>query len=114
MSFLVTGQPLSKWGNLNVDTETTVFTATKRTTIVSMGFTENEGGTPTLRVWRETPASDEMDIRSVLAVTARQRVLIDEVFVLNTGDMIKVQSSDSSGAFDWSVTYLAPDAQANN
>lgn len=114
MSFVVTGQPIGKWGNLDDNAEATIFTAAKRTTIVSMGFTENEGTTSTLRVWRETSGGTEMDIRSTLAVTARQRVLIDEVLVLNTGDMIKIQSSDASGAFDWSVTYLAPDAQANN
>lgn len=110
MSFLVSGQPQTTWGNLNDDADTAIFTAVKKTTVVSMGFSENEGGTPTLRVWRENAAGTEFDIRSTLAVTARQRVLIDEVLTLNAGDSIHIQSSDSSGAFDYTVTVLASDA----
>lgn len=110
MSFLVSGQPQTTWGNLNDNADTAIYTATKKTTIVSMGFSENEGTTSTLRVWRENAAGDEYDIRSTLAVTARQRVVIDEVLTLNTADSIHIQSSDASGAFDWTVTILAPDA----
>lgn len=112
MSFLVSGQPQTTWGNLNDNADTAIYTATKKTTVVSMGFTENEGGTPTLAVWRENAAGDPYDIRSTLAVTARQRVLIDEVLTLATGDTIHIQSSDATGAFDWTVTVLAPDAAA--
>jgi hypothetical protein len=111
MSLLVSGQPLTKWGKLADNTETTIFTASNKTTIVQIGFTENEGGTPTLAIWREASGvATDYELRSVLAVTARQRVLIDEVLTLNTGDVLKAQSNDATGAFAWTVTYLAPNA----
>lgn len=111
MAFTVSGQPLTKYAKLTDNTETTLLTASKRTTIVSMGFTETAGGTPTLAVWRSDGTTDH-HLRSALAVTARQRVLLDEVFALNAGDTIKAQSSDASGDFDVMITYLVPDAQA--
>jgi hypothetical protein len=110
VSFFVSGQPLGKRGQINDSTDTTIYTAEKRTTLIGMAFTENEGGTPTLRVWLEDEDGTEVDIRSTLAVTARQRVVIDEVLVLAIGDTVHVQSSDETGAFDWTLTYIAPDA----
>lgn len=113
MSVLVTGQPQTTYAKLSNNTLTTVFTATKRTTIVAMAFTETNGGTQTLTVLRADPTPVNYYFRNALAVTAKQRVLIDEVFSLNTGDTIKAQSGDASGFFDIMITYLAPDALAN-
>lgn len=112
MSVLVSGQPQTEWTKITANTATTIFTAQKRTTIVSIAASENNGGTPTLAIWRTKVATDYY-LRSTLAVTARQRVLIDEVLVLDAGDLLKAQSNDASGHFDVTVTYLGPDALAN-
>jgi hypothetical protein len=113
MSFLVSGQPLTDYAKLTNNTLTTVFTATKRTTVVSMAFTETNGGTQTLTVLRSDPTPTSYYFRNALGVTGKQRVLIDEVFALNAGDTIKAQSGDASGYFDVMITYLAPDALAS-
>lgn len=115
MSFVVTGQPLTEFGKLSDNSATVLFTATKRTSIISIACQETNGGTQTLALWRRDKADSVSHfIRSTLAVTARQRVLIDEVIVLNAGDTIRGQSGDASGYFDIFIDYLAPDAQANN
>lgn len=113
MSFFVTGQPLTIYAKLSNNNVTALFTATKRTTIVSMAFTETNGGTQVLSVYRTAAAGGDYYFRKALAVTAKQRVLIDETFALNTGDVINGLSGDASGYFDVMITYLAPDAQAN-
>lgn len=112
MSVLVNGQPQTEWTKLTGNTATAIFTAAKRTTIVAIAASENAGSTPTLAIWRTNGATDYY-LRSTLAVTARQRVLIDEVLVLDQGDILKAQSSDAAGKFDVTVTYLAPSALAN-
>lgn len=112
MSFLVSGQPLTLYDQLTANTAKTLYTASKRTTIVSIACTETNGGTQTLSVY-VTTASGDRYLRKTLAVTAKQRVLIDEVFALNAGDILKAQSGDASGYFDVMVTYLAPDAQSS-
>lgn len=112
MSVLVNGQPQTEWTNITANTATTVFTAAKKTTVVSIAASETAGSTPTLAIWR-LKAAAVYYLRSALAVTARQRVLIDEVLVLDQGDTIVVQSNDAAGKFDVTVTYLAPSALAN-
>jgi len=112
MSVLVSGQPQTTFAKLSNNSATVLFTATKRTTIVSMGFTETNGGTQTLSIWRSDGTNDHY-FRKAKAVTARERVLIDEVFSLNTNDTIKGLSSDASGYFDVTITYLAPDTFAS-
>lgn len=113
MSIQVSGQPLTAYGRLTNNTLTSLFTATKRTTITSIAFTETNGGTQALSIARTAAGGGDYFIRKAQAVTAKQRVLVDEVFVLNPGDEIKGQSSDASGYFDVMITYLAPDAGAN-
>jgi hypothetical protein len=112
MSILVSGQPQTEWTRLTANTATVIYTADKRTTITAIAASENNGGTPTLAIWRTKGATDYY-LRSALAVTARQRVLIDEVLVLDQGDTLKAQSNDASGHFDVTVTHLAPSALAN-
>lgn len=108
MSFTVSGIPLTKWTRLTDNTATTIFTATKRTTIVQMAFTEHAGGTPTLTVLRSDGTNDHY-FRNALAMTAKEVVTFDEVFTLNTGDTLKAQSNDAQGDVHCRVTYLAPD-----
>lgn len=111
MSFFVSGQPLTKFAKLSNNSATVLFTAQKRTTIVSIAAQETNGGTQTLALWRRDAAdATTHSIRSTLAVSARQRVLVDEVITLNQGDTIRGQSGDASGYFDIFITYLAPDA----
>ncbi len=112
MTLQVSGQPLTVYGRLTDNTLTSLFTATKRTTVVSLAFTETNGGTQTLSIARTAAAGGDFFLRKALAVTAKQRVLVEEVFALNPGDEIKGQSGDASGYFDVMITYLAPDAQS--
>lgn len=114
MSVLVSGQPQTAYAKLSDNTLTTVFTAAKRTTIVGMAFTETQGGTPTLTVQRNNAAGTVYYFRNALAVTAKQRLLFDEVFSLDQGDTIKAQSNDGTGDFDVMITYLAPSALSNS
>ncbi|RYY67715.1 MAG: hypothetical protein EOO12_00215 [Chitinophagaceae bacterium] len=114
MSFLVSGQPLTLYDQLTANTAKTLYTASKRTTVVSIACTETNGGTQTLSIYVSLANSGgDRYLRKVKPVTARERVLIDEVFALNTGDVLKAQSGDASGYFDVMVTYLAPDAQSS-
>lgn len=112
MTFIVSGQPLTKYERLTDNTAKVIFTASKRTTIVSLAFTETKGGTQTLAVVRSDGSTDYY-LRRAKAVTAGERVLLDEVFALSAGDTLKAQSSDATGGFDVMVTYLAPDAAAS-
>ena len=112
MSFLVSGQPTTIYSQLTANTATTLYTATKRTTVVSMAFTETNGGTQTLSIFVTSGGTDYY-IRKALAVTAKQRVLIDEVIALPPQAILKATSGDASGYFDVMITYLAPDALAN-
>lgn len=110
MTFFVSGKPLTIWTKLTDNTATTCFTAEGKTTILGIACTEWGGDTPNLTIARVTPAPVTHYLRNALAMTAKQRVTIDEVFVLNKGDTIKVTSSDASGEVDVMVTYLPSDA----
>jgi len=110
MSFLVTGNVLTEWTRLTGNTATTLFTAKKKTTIVSMSFKERAGGTPTLSVVRHDNANNvDYSFRNAEAVTVNQLVTIDLIFTLNNGDTIKATSGDAAGNFDCFIDYLAPD-----
>ena len=112
MSILVSGQPQTEWSRLTGNTATVIYTADKRTTITAIAASVNAAGTPTLAIWRTKGATD-FYLRMAQAVTAGQRVLIDEVLVLDQGDILKAQSNDASGHFDITVTHLAPSALQN-
>lgn len=111
MSFTVTGQPLTEWTKLTDNTVTAIFTAKKNTSIIGMTFKETNGGTPTLTVAYDD-GTTTFYFRNAEAVTVKQRITFDEVFVIRGGGSIKVTSNDASGHFDCSVTYLNPDATA--
>jgi hypothetical protein len=113
MSILVSGQPLTLYDQLTNNSAKTLYTAVKRTTIVAVACTETNGGTQALSVYVTTAAGADRYLRKAQAVTAKQRVVIDEVFSLNPGDSLKALSGDGSGYFDVMVTYLAPDALAS-
>ena len=111
MTVQVTGQPITEYASLTDNTATVIFTASKRTTIVYIGCTETNGGTQELSVFVSRAGGDHY-LRKELAVSAGQRVVFDEVFTLNQGDVLKAQSGDIGGYFDIMTTYLSPDAQA--
>lgn len=95
------------------NTATAVFTARSRTVITSLVITENNGSTPNLTVDRyDTANTTAYYLRNALAVTAKQTVIFDEPMVLQTGWSIRVTSSDASGRFDGTMTYIFPDASA--
>lgn len=109
MSFFVSGAPQTSWVRLTDTNETTLFTAIKRTTIIGMRFKEHAGGTPTLTVIRDDGTNDHY-FRNAEAMTAKQEVVFDEIFVLDPGDTLKATSNDSQGDVHCRVTYIAGDA----
>lgn len=111
MSFTVAGTPLTKWTRLTDSTETTLFTADKPTTVVSVGWSETAGGTHTLLIVRDDGTNDHI-LRGAKALAAYERESVDEVLRLRTGDTIKATSSDADGKAHCRVTYLVPDASA--
>lgn len=111
MSILVSGQPQTEWSRLTDNTATVIYTAALRTTITAIAASVNAAGTPTLAIWRVKGATSYY-LRMAQAVTAGQRVLIDEVLVLDQGDTLKAQSNDAAGHFDITVTHLASSARA--
>lgn len=111
MSLLLSGPAGTEWKTLTSSSATVVFTAPSRTTVVQIGATETNGGTQTLSIFiLRADGSTTYYLRKTRAAVAKERALIDEVIVLNKGDAIKATSSDASGYFDISVTYLLPDA----
>jgi len=114
MSFFVSGQPLTKWYRMSGNTEEVVFTAQKRTTILSMRFKHsNTSGTPTLTILRDDGANDFYFRNAEAISAAKETVVFDEVFALNAGDSIKATSGAVGGDFHVRLVYLAPDALAS-
>lgn len=111
MSFFVSGAPQTQWGRLTDNTETTVFTARSRTTILSMHFKHSEtSGTPALSILRNDGTNDFYFRNAEAIGEAKGTVEVDEVFVLDPGDTIKAQSDDASGDFHYRITYIASSA----
>lgn len=111
MSFFVTGGVLTKWGKLTDNTDTTVFNAVKRTTIVGMRFKHNNtSGTPALTIKRDDGTTTFLFRNAEAIGAAKDTVTIDETFVLQPNDTIKAQSGDADGEFDYRITYIAGDA----
>ena len=111
MSFILSGKAFTKWTRLTDTSETTVFSATGKTTIVDMRFKHHGAGTPNLTVLRDDGTNDHY-FRNAEAVTNKQEVAFDQTFTLNNGDTIKATSSAATGDFHCRITYLAPDATA--
>lgn len=109
MSFSVSGIPLSEWTRLTGNTATTIYTATRPTTIISIGWSETAGGTHTLSIVRNDGTNDHI-LRGGAALTAYEHGVFDEVIRLKQGDTLKATSGDVAGKVDLRVTYLAPDA----
>lgn len=109
MSIALQGPFATEWTRLADGSQTTIFTATKPTTVVAISFTETNGGTHTLAIARNDGTNDH-EIRSALALTARERGTIEEVLRLDIGDTLEATSSSSSGYVHLRVTYLEPDA----
>ncbi len=109
VTVLIDNPPLVTLAKLTDNTLTTVFTARQKTTIIHMAFTETNGGTQALTIVRNDGTTSH-SFRTALAVTAKQRVTIDEIIPLATGNTIKAQSGDAAGYFDVMITYLNPAA----
>ena len=113
MSFFVTGQPVTEWYRMSGNTEETIFTAVKRTTVLSMRFKHsNTTGTPTLTVLRDDGTNDYYFRNAEAIGAAKETVTFDEVFVLDPGNTLKATSGAAGGDFHIRIVFLAPDASA--
>ncbi len=111
MSFVLSGLSLTEWTRLTDNTETTIYTARKKTTIASIGWSETAGGTHTLLIVRDDGTNDHI-IRGAKALTAYEIGSMDTAFTMEPNDTLKATSSDASGKAHIRVTYISPDAMA--
>lgn len=106
---LPVGAIITEKVKLTDDSATTLVEADKsRITILTIEATETQGGTPTLTL-DVTDGTTTWFKRSAAALTARQTVVYDTLFVLNNGETLRATSSDGSGDIDIFVTYAAFD-----
>lgn len=111
MTIAISGGLMSEWTKIADSSATPVFTANRKTLIVSIVVTPTNG-TPTLSIARNDGAAIHYRRKGV-AMTAGTQYVDDTPFVLDNEDTIEVTSGASGGDMDVCVTYLSPEAAAN-
>lgn len=111
MSFSLTGGSLlTKAAKLTTTDPTVLYLATKRTVIVSIVATEIAGSGPTLTL-ELFDGTTSYYLQNALAMTAKQRLVFNEPFALQSGWSLRAEAS-AADQVDCIVTYLSPDATA--
>lgn len=110
MSFTIAGNIQTVPTKLTATTVTTIFTATKRTTIVSIIATEIAGSTPalTLELYNGTTS---YYLRKSKAMTAGETFILDAPFVLAANWSLRATAS-AANQIDIFVNHLTSDATA--
>lgn len=111
MTIAITGGLISEWAKVSGNTATTVFTANRKTLIVSIAVTPTSG-TPSLTIARYDGTS-RYNRRTAVAMTAGTAYVDENPFVLDNEDTIEITSSSATGDMDVCVTYVSPEAAAN-
>lgn len=109
--YTITGATLStKATKLTTTSVTDIYTATKRTTILSVVASEIAGATPdfSLELYDGTTS---YYIYSTKAMTADTPIIFNEPFVLNNGWKLRA-TAGTANQIDILVTYAEPDATA--
>jgi hypothetical protein len=110
MTISVTGGLLTEPFSITGNSRTTVFTAEKRTLIVSVVVTPSSG-TPNLSLSRYD-GTIRAFFRNAVAMTAGTAFVWDEPFMLDPEGLLEVQSSAAGGDMTGWFTYLNPVAPA--
>lgn len=110
MSFTITGNIQTIATKLTTTSVTSLYAATKRTTIVSIIAAEITGNTPTLTI-ELYDGSTSYYLRYQAAMTANGIVTIDTPFVLNTGWSLRA-TAGTANRIDIVVNHLTADANA--
>jgi hypothetical protein len=111
MSFTVVGaSTFTERTRLTDNTATTVLGIDRRTTLISIALSENNGGTPTVALDVFDGTSSRY-LQKTVTLAAGGRTVIDlsgEVIELN--ELVRATSSDTAGHVDVAVTYVNPHA----
>jgi len=110
VSFTLTGNIQTIATKLTTTNVTALYTATKRTTIVSLIAAEITGNTPTLTLELYNGTTSYY-LRYQAAMTANGIVTIDTPFVLNTGWSLRA-TAGTADRIDIVVNHLTSDAAA--
>lgn len=110
MTVAISGGLLTEPYTITANTRTTVFTAERRTMIVSVIVTPTSG-TPNLSLSRYD-GTTRSHLRSAVAMTAGTAFIWNEPFMLDPAGVVEVTSSAAGGDMDVLVTYLNPVAPA--
>lgn len=111
MSFTLTGGSiLTKAAKLTTTDATALYTADKRTTILSIICAEIAGSTPNLTIELYDGLSSYY-LRNAKAMVAKEAVIFNEPFVLNVGWALRI-TAGAANQIDAFVSYLSPDATA--
>jgi hypothetical protein len=110
VSFTIAGNIQTIATKLTTTAATALYTATKRTTIVSIIAAEITGNTPTLSI-ELYDGSTSYYLRYQAAMTANGIVTIDTPFVLNVGWSLRA-TAGTADRIDIIVNHLTADATA--
>jgi len=111
MSFTLTGGSiLTKSAKLTTTDPTELYAASKRTVILSIIATEISGNTPALTL-ALFDGTTSYYLRSAFAMTAKQTLIFNEPFALQSGWSLQATAS-AANQVDCLVTYMSPDATA--
>ena len=111
MSFTLTGGSiLTQATKLTTTSATALYTASKRTVILSIISVEVAGATPTLTLdlYDGTTA---YRLRTALAMTAKQTFIFNEPFALQSGWSLRA-TAGAADQIECFITYMSPDATA--
>jgi hypothetical protein len=111
MSFTLTGGSiLTKATKLTTTSATALYTAQKRTVILSIVATEITGNTPALTL-ELYDATTSYYLRNALAMTAKQTLIFNEPLTINAGWSIRA-TAGAANQIDCLITFMSPDATA--
>lgn len=111
MSFTLTGGSiLTKPTILTTTNATALYSATKRTVILSVIAAEVAGATPTLTL-DLFDGTTAYRLRNALAMTARQTFIFNEPITINSGWSLRATAS-AADQIECFATFMSPDATA--
>lgn len=109
MSYTIAGTPISTIPtNLTTTGVTTIYTATKRTTILSLIIANTDVGSSTISIDAFDGATSHY-LFNAFPISAHSREVFNEPFVLNSGWTIRATAGHANRICIF-VTYAEPDA----
>ncbi len=109
MSYTIAGTPISSIPtNLTTTGVTTLFTATKRTTILSLALVNYDGGATNITIDLNDGTTSHY-LYNTFSINAHTREVYNEPFVLNSGWTLTATASAANRMMVL-LTYAEPDA----